>query len=79
MSNMRLLGVLAWGVLLSFVEANAHTSKDDSAAWRGKRRTADHWRAGRGVAHADDNRNATVTLAWGRTGGLTWRDGLPLL
>ena len=26
----------------------------------------------------DDNRNATVALAWRRTGELTWHDGLPL-
>jgi hypothetical protein len=27
----------------------------------------------------DDNRNASVTLAWRRTGETAWRDGLPLL
>src|SRR4051812_44562551 len=27
----------------------------------------------------DDNRNASVALAWRRTGETTWRDGLPLL
>src|SRR4051812_39915384 len=27
----------------------------------------------------DDNRNASVALAWRRTGDAAWRDGLPLL
>src|SRR3954471_6434392 len=27
----------------------------------------------------DDNRNASVALAWRRTAETTWRDGLPLL
>src|SRR4051795_220121 len=27
----------------------------------------------------DDNRNASVALAWRRTGETAWRDGLPLL
>jgi hypothetical protein len=27
----------------------------------------------------DDNRNASVALAWRRTGDMVWRDGLPLL
>ena len=27
----------------------------------------------------DDNRNASVALAWRRTGDTAWRDGLPLL
>jgi hypothetical protein len=27
----------------------------------------------------DDNRNASVAVAWRRTGEMAWRDGLPLL
>src|SRR4051794_5346561 len=29
--------------------------------------------------HGDDNRNASVAVAWRRTGETAWRDGLPLL
>ena len=76
---MRLLGVLGW-VGLSFVAAYAQTSR--IIAQPGVVIVEPPTIGALGVEwriQGDDNRNATVALAWRRTAELTWRDGLPLL
>ena len=77
--HFRILGVLAWAGL-SFVAAYAQTSR--MIAQPGAVIVEPPTIGALGVEwriQGDDNRNATVALAWRRTGEPTWRDGLPLL
>ena len=79
MTKMRILAVFAWASL-SFVTAYAQTSR--MIAQPGAVSLEPPTTGALGVEwriQGDDNRNATVALAWRRTGELTWRDGLPLI
>jgi hypothetical protein len=79
MTKVRIFGVFAWAGL-SFVAAYAQTSR--RIAQPGAVIVEPTTVGALGVEwrmQGDDNRNATVALAWRRTGELTWRDGLPLL
>src|SRR5580765_8501745 len=79
MPNMRIFGVLALAVLLfttAFAQTITNVAQPGSVIVEPPTTGAlgVEWRI-----QGDDNRNASVALAWRRTGETAWRDGLPLL
>src|SRR5512147_2947774 len=77
--NMRIFGVLALAVLLftnAFGQTTTNVAQPGPVIIEPPTTGAlgMEWRI-----QGDDNRNASVALAWRRTGDTVWRDGLPLL